>query len=98
MRMNQISRAIIAIAGGVGWVLGHNPEERLNLQREMKSIYDKRSTISHGGEQKEIANLLPRLRFIVGAFILTMVQRREEFKDGGKKALHDWIDEGPMRP
>jgi len=88
--MNQISRAIIAIAGGVGWVLGHNPEERLNLQREMKSIYDKRSTIS--------ANLLPRMRFIVGAFILTMVQRREEFKDGGKKALHDWIDEGPMRP
>jgi hypothetical protein len=34
----------------------------------------------------------------VGAFILTMVLRREEFKDGGKKALHDWIDEGPLRP
>jgi hypothetical protein len=86
-----------AIAGGVGWVLGRNQEDRLQLHREMKSIYDKRSTVSHGGEQKEIINLLPRLRDIVGAFIERMVQRREEFKDKGKKALHEWIDEGPMR-
>ena len=87
-----------AIAGGVSWVLGSSLEERLNLQREMKFIYDKRSMISHGGKQIEIAKLLPRLRFIVGAFILTMVLRREEFKNEGKKALHDWIDEGPLRP
>lgn len=87
-----------AVATGVGWVLGRSPEDRANLHREMKPIYGKRSTVSHGGDQQEIAKLLPRLREIVGAFILTMVRRREEFRNGGKKALHDWIDEGPMRP
>jgi hypothetical protein len=87
-----------AIAGGVGWVLGSNVEERLNFHREMKTIYIERSTISHGGNQKEIAKLLPRLRIIVRTFIHRMVQRREEFKGDGKKALHVWIDEGPLRP
>jgi hypothetical protein len=87
-----------AVAVGVSWVLGRNAENRLSLYREVGTLYNKRSEITHGGEQKEIVKLLPRLREIVGAFILVMVRRREEFRAGGKKALHDWIDEGPMRP
>ncbi len=86
-----------AVAGGVGWVLGRDQDDRIRLHREMKPIYDQRSTVSHGGDQKEIVKLLPKLRDITGAFILAMVERRDEFKGSGKKGLHDWIDEGPMR-
>ncbi len=87
-----------AVAGGVGWVLGHNYQDRLNLHKEVKNFYEKRSTISHGGKQEDLSSHLPRLRDIVGAFILEMVRRRDDFAVGGKQALHDWIDQGPMRP
>jgi Apea-like HEPN len=86
-----------AVAVGVSWVLGHNAEDRLSLYQEVGTLYNKRSEITHGGEQREIAKLLPKLRDIVGAFMHEMVKRREEFKKGGKHALHRWIDEGPMR-
>jgi len=87
-----------AIATGVAWILGRNSSDRITIHKEVKKIYDKRSTISHGGHQEDIATYLPRLREIVGAVILQMVQRRDEFCDSGKQGLSDWIDQGPLRP
>ena len=86
-----------AIASGVGWVLGHDEQERLKLHKELKDLYNLRSTISHGGNQQAIADRLPLLRNIVSEFILTMVHRRDEFRESGKQGLFDWIDQGPMR-
>lgn len=86
-----------AVSSGVGWVLGHDSADRLALHKEVKNIYDKRSTISHGGKQEDIANLLPRLREIVSEFILQMVLRHDEFSISGKQGLFDWIDQGPSR-
>lgn len=87
-----------AVATGVGWILGRDFADRLALHKEVKKIYEKRSTISHGGNQEDIASGLPRLREIVGAFILRMVQRRDEFRKSGKQGLFGWIDQGPLRP
>lgn len=87
-----------AVSTGVGWVLGRNYADRLTLHKEVRDIYDKRSTISHGGMQEDIGKLLPRLRDIVGDFILQMVLRRDEFSTSGKQGLFDWIDQGPSRP
>jgi hypothetical protein len=87
-----------AVASGVGWVLGRNLQDRLNLHKEVNTLYDKRSTISHGGKQEDLSPHLPRLRDIVGAFIHKMVERRDEFAARGKEALREWIEQGPMRP
>lgn len=87
-----------AVASGVGWVLGRDHSDRITLHKEVQDIYNKRSTISHGGKQEDIANLLPRLREIVAAFILQMVLRRDEFRTSGKQGLFDWVDLGPSRP
>ena len=73
------------VSTGVGWVLGRDPANRLALHKEVKDIYAKRSTISHGGKQEDISKLLPRLRDIVSDFILQMVLRRDEFSIAGNR-------------
>jgi hypothetical protein len=72
--------------------------ERQALRKEMKKLYDKRSSITHTGQQDDLADDLLLLRERVKAFLQAMVQRRDEFKTGGKKSLQSWIDEGPLRP
>ena len=78
--------------------MGQNAVERQALRKEMKKLYDKRSSITHGGKQDDLADNLLKLRERVKAFLQMMVQRRDEFKTGGKKSLQLWIDEGPLRP
>ena len=86
-----------AFAVGVAWVLGQNFAERKSLRKEMKKLYDKRSSITHTGQQDDLADGLHLLRERVKSFLQAMVHRRDEFKTGGKKFLPLWIDEGSSR-
>ncbi len=86
-----------AVAVGVAWVLGKDKDERADLRKRIKKLYDKRSTVSHGGKQEELAKDLPWLRDVVRAFVAKMIERRDEFKKTGKAGLHQWIEEGPIR-
>jgi hypothetical protein len=86
-----------AISEGVAWVLGQNSAERQALRKEMKKLYRERSSITHTGQQDDLADDLLLLRERVKAFLRAMVQRRNEFKTGGKKSLQLWIDEGTDR-
>lgn len=87
-----------AVATGVAWIIGRDLADLLTIHKEVKKIYEKRSTISHGKYQEDIATYLPRLREIVSAVIIQMVLRRDEFRDSGKQGLFDWIDQGLLRP
>lgn len=89
-----------AVAVGVGWVLEGEPRnrvKRLALRERVKKLYDKRSTITHGGDPADLAAELPWLRDIVGRFVSRVIARRDEFAADGKQALHTWIDESPGR-
>jgi hypothetical protein len=59
-----------AIAVGVAWVLGQNFAERQVIRKEMKKLYDKRSSITHGGQQDELVDDLLVLRERVRAFAI----------------------------
>ena len=51
-----------AIAVGVAWILGPDFAERQALRKEMKKLYDKRSSITHTGQQDDLADDLLLLR------------------------------------
>lgn len=86
-----------AVAVGVAWVLGKDTQDRKAIRKRVKDLYDKRSKVSHGGEQTALAKDLPWLRDLVLGFLQTMISRRDEFRDTGKQGLHEWIEEGPIR-
>jgi hypothetical protein len=62
------------------------------LCEKLGKLYDKRNSITHQGDRDVVTDDLLFLRETVGAFLQAMVQRRDEFKIGGRDALLEWID------
>ncbi len=86
-----------AVAVGAAWVLGVDDDERRTLRKRLKGLYDKRSKVSHGGDQEALARDLPWLRDLVLDLLQKLIARSEEFRDSGKAGLHEWIEEAPVR-
>jgi hypothetical protein len=45
-----------AISVGVAWDLGQNFAQRQSFRKEMKKLYDKKSSITHRGQQDDLAD------------------------------------------
>jgi Apea-like HEPN len=80
-----------SVAEGVAFVLKNEREERKELKKKVKTLYDKRSRVSHGGHSAITTSDLEALKTIVGDFLYQMIQRMDHFQT--RKDLDEWLED-----
>ena len=81
----------VAVAEGVAFVLGSNRDTRMEFRDKMRSLYDTRSKIAHGGGASISKEDVEDLRDITAYVLLQLIRRREEFHD--RQKLFAWLEE-----
>lgn len=80
-----------AIAEGVAIILGEDLDQRKKIKKRVKQLYGIRSGVSHGGKKAVLESDLIELRNIVGAIIVKLANRIDDFTS--QKDLLNWIEE-----
>lgn len=78
------------IAEGVAFILSKDLENRLLIKSKVKTFYNKRSKLSHGGSKDILESEYYELLLFVHQFVRIMIQRKDEFKS--KNDLFIWIE------
>lgn len=80
------------VSEGSAIILEKTLDSRKYIKQRINEFYSKRSSISHGGESKNILDSdIVELKKLVQLFIQNMIKRRSQFK--ARKDVLKWIDD-----
>ncbi len=85
-----------AVSEGVAVVLGNDLDERRTVESEIADLYQKRSRITHGGNQRISISDVINLTSLTAQFLLWALGKRDEFRS--RKELRNWIRDQLLTP